>query len=119
MTRVTCAVASRKRRKRIFKLTKGFFGDRKNHIEQSANAVMSAKANNYKHRKLRKRDFRRLWTVRISSAAKICGISYSRLIDGLTKAECKINRKMLAELAIHDFNAFKQIAEVAKGALAA
>ena len=119
MTRVTCAVASRKRRKRIFKLTKGFFGDRKNHIRQSTNAVMSAMASNYKHRKLRKREFRRLWTVRISAAAKICGLSYSRLIDGLNKAEVTLNRKMLAELAVNDFDSFKQVAEVAKGALAA
>lgn len=119
MTRVTCAPASRKRRKRLFKLTKGFFGDRKNHIRQSSNAVMSALASNYKHRKLRKRDFRRLWTTRISAAAKMCGISYSRLIDGLNKAEVSINRKMLAELAVNDFAAFKQVVEIAKAKLAA
>lgn len=119
MTRVTCAVASRKRRKRLFKLTKGFFGDRKNHVRQSTNAVMSAMAFNYKHRKLRKREFRTLWTVRISAAAKMSGISYSRLINGLQKAEVTLNRKMLAELAIHDLASFKQVAEVAKNALAA
>ena|SRR6185503_6255353 len=119
MTRVTCAVASRKRRKRIFKLTKGFFGDRKNHIRQSTNAVMSAMAYNYKHRKLRKREFRRLWTVRISAAAKMCGLSYSKFIHGLSKAEVTLNRKMLAEMAVHDLASFKQVAEVAKSALAA
>jgi len=118
MARVTCAVASRKRRKRLFKLTKGFFGDRKNHVRQSSNAVMGALASNYKHRKMRKRDFRRLWTTRISAASKMCGISYSKLINGLSKAEVSINRKMLSELAIHDFDAFKQVAEVAKSALA-
>jgi large subunit ribosomal protein L20 len=119
MTRVTCAVASRKRRKRLFKLTKGFFGDRKNHVRQSTNAVMVAMAANYKHRKLKKRDFRRLWTTRISAASKICGISYSKLINGLQKAEIQLNRKMLAELAVNDLAAFKQVAEAAKSALAA
>jgi len=119
MARVTCAVASRRRRKRLLKRAKGFFGDRKNHIRQSSNAVMSAMAFNYKHRKLRKREFRRLWTVRISVAAKMNGMSYSRLIDGLTKASVSINRKMLADLAVNDLASFGQIADVAKGALAA
>ncbi|NGX55267.1 MAG: 50S ribosomal protein L20 [Chlamydiae bacterium] len=118
MSRVTCAPASRRRRKRILKRAKGFFGDRKGHIRQSSNAVMSALANNYKHRKLRKRDFRSLWITRMGVAAKLHGISYSKLIFGLKNAGCEINRKMLSELAIHDPDSFKNVAETAKQALA-
>lgn len=117
MVRVTCAPASRLRRKRILKRAKGFWGDRKNHIRQSANAVMSALAFNTKHRKLKKRDFRSLWITRIGVASKIHGISYSKFISGLKKAGCDMNRKMLAELAINDPEGFRSIAEMAKKAL--
>ena len=118
MVRVTGAPASRKRRKRILRRASGFFGDRKNHIRQSSNAVMSALAFNYCHRKLKKRDFRRLWIQRMSVGAKMGGISYSRLIDGLQKANCDLNRKMLSEMAIHDPAGFSMIVEKAKKALA-
>jgi large subunit ribosomal protein L20 len=117
MVRVTCAPASRRSRKRIFKRAKGFWGDRKNHLRQTSNAVMSAMSFNYKHRKLRKRDFRSLWIIRTGVAAKINGISYSKLIHGLRKAGCELNRKMLAEMAIHDPISFKAIANQAKEAL--
>ena len=119
MVRVTCAVSSRRRRKRLLKKASGFYGDRKNHIRQATNAIMSAMAFHYKHRKQRKSEFRQLWIIRIGVAAKINGISYSRLIDGLSKAKCEINRKMLADLAIHDPAAFALIAQTAKNALAA
>jgi large subunit ribosomal protein L20 len=119
MARVTCSVASRKRRKRILKLAKGFYGDRKNHIRQSKNAVMKALAYNYIHRKDKKADFRKLWIIRINVAAKINGISYSKLINGLKKAKCFINRKILANLAISDPKAFTEVADNAKKALAA
>lgn len=117
MVRVTCAVSSRRRRKRLLKKASGFFGDRKNHVRQSKNAVMSAMAFHYKHRKQRKSEFRQLWIIRIGVAAKINGISYSRFINGLQRAGCIINRKMLADLAIHDPMAFTAIAETAKKAL--
>lgn len=117
MVRVTNAVASHRRKKRIMKKAKGFVGDRKNHLRLTIEAVMRAMAFNYIHRKTKKRDFRRLWIVRISVAAKCNGISYSRLIDGLSKAHCKINRKMLADLAIRDPQAFTAIAELAKNTL--
>jgi large subunit ribosomal protein L20 len=117
MVRVTCAVSSRRRRKRLLKKAKGFFGDRKNHVRQSKNAVMSAMAFHYKHRKQRKAEFRQLWIIRIGVAAKINGISYSRLINGLQKADCLINRKMLADLAIHDPQGFAAVADTAKKAL--
>jgi large subunit ribosomal protein L20 len=119
MVRVTGAPASRRRRKRVLKRAKGFYGDRKSHIKQSSNAVMSALSFNYRHRKLKKRDFRSLWITRLGIAAKIHGLSYSKLIHGLKKAGCEMNRKMLSELAIHDKESFKEIVGKAKEALAA
>ncbi|MFN0065147.1 MAG: 50S ribosomal protein L20 [Chlamydiales bacterium] len=118
MARVTCAPASRRRRKRLLKRAKGFYGDRKNHVRQTNNAVMSAMAFNYKHRKLKKRDFRSLWITRIGVAAKINGISYSKLINGLKLAQCDLNRKMLSEMAIHDPKGFTEVVQSAKKALA-
>ncbi len=117
MVRATSAPASRRRRKRLLKRARGFWGDRKNHIRQSTNAVMSAMAFNYRHRKLKKRDFRRLWITRVGVGAKINGLSYSKLINGLKKAGCELNRKMLSEMAIHDPAGFKAVAEMAKNAL--
>jgi large subunit ribosomal protein L20 len=119
MTRVTCAASSRKRRKRMLKRAKGFFGDRKNHVRQSANAVMSALSFNYRHRKQKKRDFRSLWISRVGVAAKVNGMSYSKLIHGLKIAGVDLNRKMLAEMAVHDPESFKMVTEKAKVALAA
>ena len=118
MARVTCAVASRKRRKRILKLAKGFYGDRKNHIRLTKDAVMKALAYNYIHRKKKKSDFRKLWIIRINVAAKINGISYSKFMYGLKKAKCLINRKVLAELAMNEPKTFTEIANNAKKALA-
>ena len=117
MVRVTNAVASHRRKKRLFKLAKGFVGDRKNHLRLTSDAVLRALAYNYRHRKLKKREFKSLWIVRISAAAKIHGLSYSKLIHGLVKAKCELNRKMLADLAITDPNAFGLIVEKAKAAL--
>ncbi len=119
MARVKCSVASRKRRKKVLKLAKGFYGDRKNHFRQSKNAVMKALAYNYIHRKDKKADFRKLWIIRINVAAKINGISYSKLMNGLKKAKCMINRKVLADLAINDPAAFSEITNHAKKALVA
>lgn len=85
----------------------------------SKDALMSALAFNYKHRKLRKRDFRSLWIMRIGVGAKINGMSYSKLINGLSKAECSMNRKILAELAIRDPGTFTAIVGTAKQALLA
>ena len=116
--RVTNAVASRRRRKRLLKRAKGFSGDRKNHVRLTQDAVMKAMAFSTMHRKKKKNDFRRLWITRIGVAAKAQGISYSRLINGLTKAGCKIDRKMLSDLAIRDPQSFGEVAETAKQALA-
>lgn len=114
MTRVRNPVASRRRRKRLFKRAKGFVGDRKNHLRLTLDAVMKAMAYNYIHRKQNKRNFRRLWITRIGVASKINGISYSRFVHGLKQAGCDLNRKMLADLAVRDPNAFAAVAETAK-----
>lgn len=119
MVRATNAVAARRRTKKLLKRCKGFYGDRKNHVKLSKDALMSALAFNYKHRKLKKRDFKSLWIMRIGVAAKINGMSYSKLINGLKRAGCGINRKILAELAVRDPNAFTAIVGTAKQALAA
>lgn len=117
MVRATNSVASHRRRKRLFKRAKGFVGDRKNHVRLTQDAVMRALAYNYRHRKLRKREFRRLWITRIGAAAKINGISYSKFINGLSKARCELNRKMLADMAIRDPQGFAAVANRAKEAL--
>ncbi len=118
MVRATNAVQARRRTKKLLKRCKGFYGDRKNHLKLSKDALMSALAFNYKHRKLRKRDFRSLWITRIGVAAKINGISYSKLMNGLKRASCAINRKVLAELAISDPKAFSAVVGAARHALA-
>ena len=118
MTKVKTSVATRRRKKRLFRLAKGFVGDRKNHIRLTKDAVMRALAFNYRHRKHNKRNFRRLWIVRIGIAAKINGISYSKFINGLKRAQCEINRKMLADMAIRDPDSFAAVADVAKASLA-
>ncbi len=118
MTRVTSALPRKKRKKRLLKAAKGFWGDRKNHLGVTKDAVQKAMAYNYEHRKQKKRDFRSLWIVRISCAAKIHGISYSKLVHGLRLAGSDIDRKMLADLAFTDMAAFTSFVEVAKKALA-
>lgn len=118
MVRATNAVASHRRKKRMYKLAKGFVGDRKNHLRLTSDAVMRALAYNYRHRKLRKREFRCLWITRISAAAKIHGISYSKFIYGLKKAACELDRKVLSEMAIHDPKGFSAVVGRVKQALA-
>jgi large subunit ribosomal protein L20 len=117
MVRVTNAVAANRKRKRLLKQAKGFVGDRKNHIRLSADAVMSAMAFNYRHRKQKKRDFKRLWIIRIGVGAKINGMSYSKLISGLKKAGCDLNRKMLSDMALRDPSSFAAVVGTAKQAL--
>jgi len=118
MTRASNAVARHRKRKRLMKLAKGFVGDRKNHIRLTKDAVMKALAFSTRHRKMRKRDFRRLWITRIGVGAKINGLSYSKMIHGLQKSGCSLNRKVLSEMAIRDPESFALVAEEAKKALA-
>lgn len=118
MVRVTNAVASHRRKKRLYKLAKGFVGDRKNHLRLTSGAVMRAMAYSYAHRKQKKRDFRSLWIMRLNAATRINGISYSKFICGLKKARCELNRKILADMAINDPAGFAAVVEFAKKALA-
>ena len=117
MVRATSAPASRRRRKRVLKRAKGFWGDRKNHIRQAKNAVMRALASHTRDRKLKKREFRSLWVTRLSVGAKVHGLSYSKMMCGLKRAGCLLNRKMLSEMAIHDPEGFRQVIEMAKRTL--
>ena len=114
MPRTTNAAASRKRRKRRLELAKGFYGARSKQFRLATEAVDRAMKLSYTHRKDRKREFRRLWTTRLSAACRLNGLSYSRFICGLTKAGVIVNRKMLADLAVNDAAAFAKLVEVAK-----
>jgi large subunit ribosomal protein L20 len=118
MPRATNAPASRKRRLTRLKAARGFRGARSKLFRQATEAVDRAMRLAYIHRKERKGDFRRLWTVRVSAACRAQGLSYSRLMQGLKKAGVALNRKMLSEIAIHDADGFNQIVAVAKQSLA-
>jgi len=117
MSRVTNAPASRERRRRRLDDAKGFRGSRSKLFRQATEAVNRAQRLNTVHRKQRKRDFRRLWIARINAATRTNGMSYSRFIEGLTKAGVTLNRKMLSEIAIHDPAGFTAIVGQAKTAL--
>lgn len=118
MARVKRGVTVRRRHKKILKQAKGYYGARSRCIKTANQAVMRAGQYAYRDRKQRKRQFRALWIVRINAGARECGISYSRLIAGLNKANIEVDRKMLAELAVYDMPAFTVIANRAKEALA-
>ena len=117
MARVKGAMMTRKRRNKTLKLAKGYWGAKSKHFKMAKEAVM--KSGNYAFigRKLKKRDFRRLWITRISAQAKVNGINYSQFMNGLKKAGIDLNRKMLAELAVSDKEAFAALVEKAKAAL--
>jgi large subunit ribosomal protein L20 len=117
MARVKGALATRKRRKKILKLAKGYWGSKSRHFKMAKQAVMKSGNYAYIGRKHKKRDFRRLWITRISAACKMNGINYSTFMNGLKKAGITLNRKMLAELAVSDKEAFAALAEQAKAAL--
>lgn len=119
MPRSTNAPASRRRRKRRLVLAKGFRGSRSKHFRPATEAVDRAMRLATIHRQLRKRDFRSLWIVRISAACRACGVTYSRFVQGLARANVRLNRKMLSEIAIHDPEGFKSIVEIAKARLTA
>ena len=118
MPRATNGPASRRRRNNRLKLAKGFRGARSKLFRQATEAVDRAQAMAYVHRKHKKRNFRRLWTVRINAACRMNGMNYSRFIDGCNKAGIKMNRKVLSEIAIHDPQGFAKVVETAKAAVA-
>lgn len=117
MSRVKNSVATRARRKKIIKLAKGYFGRKSTVFKMANQAVMKSAVYAFRDRRAKKRDFRKLWIARINAAARMNGISYSRLMDGLKKSNIEINRKMLSEMAIHDPATFAQLCETAKKAL--
>ena len=117
MARVKGAMMTRKRRKSILKAAKGYWGSKSKHFKMAKQAVLKSGNYAFAGRKLKKRDFRSLWITRISAQAKVCGMNYSTLMHGLKVAGIDLNRKMLAEIAVADKDAFAAICEKAKAAL--
>ena len=116
--RIKRAVNAVKKRRKILKLAKGYFGGRSKRYRVAREAVMKAQKYAYIGRKAKKRDFRSLWIARINAAARMNGLSYSKLMHGLKLADIEINRKMLAEMAVNDAEGFAALAEAAKAKLA-
>ena len=114
MVRIKHAVSSKKRKKRVLKQTKGQFGQRKSRFRQAKKSLIKGLVYAFRDRKVKKRSFRQLWTVRINAACRESGISYRRFIDGLTKAKVQVNRKMLAEIAVSSPGAFSQLIKIAQ-----
>mgnify|MGYP000122428006 CR=1 FL=1 len=117
MARVKGALATRKRRKKVLKLAKGYWGSKSRHFKMAKQAVMKSGNYAYIGRKQKKRNFRSLWITRISAACRMNGVNYSTFMNGLKKAGITLNRKMLSELAINDAAAFTALVEKAKAAL--
>lgn len=114
MARVKRAVNARKNHKKVLKLAKGYYGGKSKLFKTANESVIRALRNAYVGRRLKKRDYRRLWIVRINAAARINGLSYSRFMNGIKLAGVDINRKMLSEIAINDAKAFADLVELAK-----
>lgn len=119
MARVKGAVNARKKHKKVLKLAKGYYGAKSKQFKAANQAVIKSMSYSYTGRKLKKRDFRKLWISRINAAARQNNISYSRLINGLRQAGIQIDRKILADMAIHDAQGFTQLVDVAKKQLQA
>ncbi len=111
MARIKGALATRKRRKKVLKLAKGYWGAKSKHFKMAKQAVMKSGNYAYIGRRHRKRDFRRLWITRISAACRMNGINYSQFMNGLKRANIMLNRKMLSEIAISDEKAFAALVE--------
>ena len=114
MAKIKHSVATRKRKKRALKKAKGFWGDRSKQFQQAQRALMHALVYAYRDRKNKKREFRKLWIIRINAACREHGLTYSQFINGLKKAKINIDRKILADLAVKDSAAFKKVAETIK-----
>ncbi|HSX19999.1 MAG TPA: 50S ribosomal protein L20 [Gammaproteobacteria bacterium] len=119
MSRVKRGVTAKARHKKVLELAKGYYGHRSRVYRVAKQAVIKASQYAYRDRKQRKRQFRALWVARINAAARLNGITYSRLVAGLRKAAIEIDRKVLSDIAIRDASAFAKIADQAKAALAA
>jgi len=118
MPRTKTVVPGRRRRKKVMSQVKGNYSGRRKLYQTARETLTRALQFAYEHRRTKKREFRALWIVRINAAARINGLSYSTLVAGLKRAEITVNRKVLADLAVHDMPAFAQLAEVAKQARA-
>ena len=118
MVRVRTNVARHKRVKRVLKQTKGQFGHRSRRYKQARKSLMHGLVYHYRDRKVKKREFRNIWIIRINAACQELGMTYSRFMNGLKKAKIAMDRKMLSELAIHDTVAFKKLVDVSQKALA-
>ena len=118
MPRVKRGVQARARHKKVLDKAKGYYGARGTVYRVAKQAVIKAGQYAYRDRRVKKREFRALWIQRINAAARMCDMSYSRFINGLNKAGIEVDRKMLADIAVHDMPAFEQLAEKAKAALA-
>ena len=118
MARVKGAMMSRKRRNKVLKMAKGYWGAKSKHFKMANQQVMKSLTYAYTGRRLKKRDFRRLWITRISAACKLNGMNYSTFMHGLKSAGVAIHRKMLSELAVNNEAAFKQLVDMAKKACA-
>jgi large subunit ribosomal protein L20 len=119
MPRVKRSLNAKKKRRKILKMAKGYFGSRHRLLKTATEAVDRALKYAYRDRRVRKREFRQLWIARINAAARLNDITYSRLIDGMNKAGVLLDRKILADLAVHDPQGFSRIVSVAKGEQAA
>lgn len=117
MPRVKGGTVTRKRRKKVLKLAKGYFGSKHTLYKVANLQVMKSGNYAFRDRRQKKRDFRKLWITRINAAARMNGLSYSRLMHGLKLSGIEVNRKMLADLAVNDLNAFNQLADAAKAQL--
>lgn len=118
MARVSTGVVRHRRTKKIFEATKGYYGGRRRLYRSAKQAVRAAGVDAYDGRKLKKRDYRRLWITRLSAATETLGLSYSRFINGLKKAHVGLNRKVLSDMAITDPKSFENLVKMAKSALA-
>lgn len=117
MPRTKHSVASHRRKKKVLDQAKGYTGGRSKLYRSASEAVNRALAYAYRDRRVRKRDFRKLWITRINAAARLNGMSYSQFINGLKKSHIDINRKVLADIAVNDAEGFSKLAEIAKGSL--
>jgi len=115
MAKAKHSVATRKRKKRLLKRTKGFWGDRSKQFQQARRALMHALVYAYRDRRVKKRTFRQLWITRLNAACRQEGLAYNKFINGLKKAQVKLDRKALADLAVNDTQVFKKLVEIAKG----
>ena len=118
MARVKRGVVAKARHKKVLKKAKGYYGARSKVYRVAKQAVIKAGQYAYRDRRVRKREFRALWITRINAAARLNGLSYSRFVNGLSKAGIEVDRKILADLAVHDAVAFSELAEQAKAGLA-